>query len=454
MVEKEAGGAVAGDRAGLGRVLRVTALAAVLPGAGYIAVRRQHVGALLLTVQLTLAVVLAVVLLRHRHDFAPLFVSPEVLDVVRVAAPVVGLAWGGAVLHCTARSGHGLRSIEDRILCGIAALAVATAIALPLVTAGRYAAIQRDLMLHVFAPDGAPPADAPRNGTALGTGTAVRNVVGADRFNVLLLGGDGGARRLGLRTDSITVASIDRRTGDTVLFGLPRDLERPPFAPGGPLAERFPGGFDDRLAAVYPFGQGHPELLPGAAHPGGAAAAQAAGQVLGLPIDNFVLVDMAGFADLVDAWGGLPMTVRRPLPFASNGRYLKPGTYTLSGQDALRLARTRHGGGDYARMGRHRCVLAALAGRPGPLTLALRFEALVNAAKRSITTDIPRSRMPELVHLARRLPTASFTSVQLTPPVLNPADPDFRRAHRAVAAALAGRTATPKNDPPPATCPA
>lgn len=411
----------------LRRVLGVTALAAALPGAGYIAVRRAHAGALLLTSQLTLAVAVAVLLWRHRSDLGPLFVSPEVLAVIMVGAPLLGLAWAGIILHCAALTGRGLRYVEDRVICGIAALTAATVIALPLVATGWYAGIQRELMLRVFA----PPAPARTSQAS------------ADRLNLLLLGSDGGEHRLGLHTDSITVASIDRRTGDTVLFSLPRDLERPPFPPGSALADRFPAGFDDTLAAVYPFGQGHPELLPRAVHPGGAATAQAAGQVLGLPIDDFVLVDMEGFADLVDAWGGLPMTVRDPLPFAPDGRYLEPGTYTLNGEDALRLARTRRGGGDYARMGRHPCVLAALAARPAPVTLLLRFGGLVGAAKRSMITDIPRSQVPELFELSGRMRSASFTTVQLAPPLLDPADPDFTRIREVVSTTLRNRPGHP-----------
>ncbi len=59
-------------------------------------------------------------------------------------------------------------------------------------------------------------------------------VVGAHdgRFNVLLMGGDSGAGRWGLRPDSMTVASIDAETGRTVLISLPRNMENFPFAPG------------------------------------------------------------------------------------------------------------------------------------------------------------------------------------------------------------------------------
>ena len=52
---------------------------------------------------------------------------------------------------------------------------------------------------------------------------------------MLLLGGDGGVGREGVRTDTVIVASIDTHTGDTTLFSLPRNLENLPFPPGSPL---------------------------------------------------------------------------------------------------------------------------------------------------------------------------------------------------------------------------
>jgi polyisoprenyl-teichoic acid--peptidoglycan teichoic acid transferase len=64
--------------------------------------------------------------------------------------------------------------------------------------------------------------------TMFGDGTATSAHDG--RYNILLLGGDSGADRWGLRPDSLTVASIDADTGKTILFGLPRNMMNFPFA--------------------------------------------------------------------------------------------------------------------------------------------------------------------------------------------------------------------------------
>ena len=61
---------------------------------------------------------------------------------------------------------------------------------------------------------------------------------------MLLLGGDSGADRWGLRPDSLTVASIDADTGKAILFGLPRNMTNFPFAEGSVMEEQFPDGYD------------------------------------------------------------------------------------------------------------------------------------------------------------------------------------------------------------------
>ena len=60
------------------------------------------------------------------------------------------------------------------------------------------------------------------------------------RVNILLLGSDAGADRIGIRTDSMIVASIDTKTGRTALISMPRNLLNAPLAPKSPLRARLP----------------------------------------------------------------------------------------------------------------------------------------------------------------------------------------------------------------------
>ena len=60
------------------------------------------------------------------------------------------------------------------------------------------------------------------------------------RLNLLLLGGDAGKGRTGTRTDTVIVASIDTKTGDTTLVSLPRNTGRMPFPADSPLQRLLP----------------------------------------------------------------------------------------------------------------------------------------------------------------------------------------------------------------------
>ena len=112
------------------------------------------------------------------------------------------------------------------------------AVATPFAVGARYAYATRDFITHVF-PQNPRQQDHPEERDA------TRNPwAGQTRVNILLLGGDGGVDRQGVRTDSMIVASIDTTTGDTVLFSLPRNLQNAPFPPGSALAKLYPNGFN------------------------------------------------------------------------------------------------------------------------------------------------------------------------------------------------------------------
>src|SRR6266545_3677518 len=102
---------------------------------------------------------------------------------------------------------------------------------LPFGWAARYTNIYRDTLTSIF-----------ESGDSAKRVNTANPWAGKRRVNVLLLGGDAAGNRVGVRTDSMTLASVDTRTGDTVLLGLPRNLEHFPM-PAGLPQQRFPNGF-------------------------------------------------------------------------------------------------------------------------------------------------------------------------------------------------------------------
>jgi LCP family protein required for cell wall assembly len=163
--------------------------------------------------------------------------------------------------------------------------------------------------------------------------------------------------------------------------------------------------------ALYSFGRSRPELFPGGDDPGGTAAKQTLSRLLGIRIDYFALVDLLGFADLVDALGGVDIHVKErivdevtrpawgePKPTID----VVPGRmYHFFGREALAYVRSRKASSDYTRMTRQRCFLTAMARQVDAVSVLRNFGALADTVEASVRTDIPLARLPDLLRLAR-----------------------------------------------------
>jgi LCP family protein required for cell wall assembly len=275
------------------------------------------------------------------------------------------------------------------------------------------------------------------------------------RVNVLLVGSDAGADREGVRPDTMIVASIDTRTGNTVLFSLPRNLQRVPFPAGSPAAAAYPGGFycinpsngvntDCLLNGIWTFAQSHAgDYYKGVKNPGLTATMQAAESVTGLSINNYVMIDLEGFKEFVNAIGGLTIDVKQRLPIggdvenpsATTG-WIEPGVQKLDGYHALWYARSRWSTNDFDRMRRQRCVIGAMAQQADPVTVAENLPAILRAARQNIQTDIALSQLDAWVQLSQKIKGASLRSLPFTDDVINTANPDFAKVHKLVRRAL------------------
>jgi LCP family protein required for cell wall assembly len=263
------------------------------------------------------------------------------------------------------------------------------------------------------------------------------------RYNILLLGGDAGPDRMGMRPDSISVVSIDAETGEALIFGIPRNLERVPFVEGSPLYGPYPNGYDcgdDCLVSyLYTYGQEHPELYPDAeakgSQPGIEATRDAAEGVLGLTLQYYVLIDMQGFADLIDALGGVELTLPEPVLYGANtyddgspappAGELPAGTYVMNGEQALWYARSRYGTNDYVRMERQREVQEAILRQFEPSNIVGKFQAVAAAGAQVVSTDIPQPMLAHFVELGAKTRELPIEKLNLVPPEFDEVNPDF-----------------------------
>jgi LCP family protein required for cell wall assembly len=226
---------------------------------------------------------------------------------------------------------------------------------------------------------------------------------GEERLNVLLLGGDAGPGRRGLRTDTMMVASIDPVSGDTALIGIPRNYGGVTFKDGTEVPVRL-------LNAVYGWGNRNPEGFDGP-DAGAAATRDVIENITGLEIDHYMLVDLTGFAELVDAFGGVRLDVTRPIDGPlydpEGGGYemvrIEPGEQVLDGGHARAYARAWYGTSDYSRMGRQRCIVASMARDADMMGLVSRLADILTVIETNTSTDIPLETVPDLIRLSARV---------------------------------------------------
>ena len=272
-----------------------------------------------------------------------------------------------------------------------------------------------------------PPPDAPApegrawlGGFALGLlgllalavvfGVVLVVAAGAPPRAVLLFGLDERAdeqqRGIAGHTDTIAVLALAPPGGAT-LVSFPRDLW-----------VNIPGHGEQRLNVAYPLGaQG------GGATGGAALLGRTLASEFGLVPDRWARVDFRGFANLVDALGGVEVTVSRALvddhypteDYGTRRLEIPAGRQHFDGATALAYVRTRAADNDFGRMGRQQEMLVALRERalsPGGL---VRVPGALLALSRSVASDLS---VGETLALLRTL--ATLPRERLQPLVIGP----------------------------------
>lgn len=249
-------------------------------------------------------------------------------------------------------------------------------------------------------------------------------------LNILLIGGDAGYLRSGLRADTLIVTSINIRSGRVAAFSIPRNLERVPLqGAAGRELDRFP----DLVNALYKFGRARPDLFPGGRDPGATALKQTLSHLLGIPIHYYALVDLRGFVEMIDALGGVRVYNTERIEDETSPAFpgepwtpidLYPGYVKLDGREALAYARSRWQSSDYRRMKRQRCLLASLADGLQPVRVLRSLPKLSRTVRSYVSTDIPLRRLPDLVELVARINPWTSVGVSFSPPRYATYSPD------------------------------
>ncbi|MFG2723113.1 LCP family protein [Streptomyces sp. NPDC048416] len=167
----------------------------------------------------------------------------------------------------------------------------------------------------------------------------------------------------GKRTDSMILLHVGDN-GNTMV-SLPRDswVTIPSFV-GSDSGKKYPSPGKNKLNAA--FSMDGPELL-----------VRTVEANTGLHIDHYAEIGFAGFANIVDAVGGVELDIPQDIKDKDSGADFRKGKQTLDGQQALAFVRNRHGyaAGDLERTKNQQKFLAALASQTAtPTTLLNPFK--------------------------------------------------------------------------------
>ncbi|PWW24996.1 LytR family transcriptional attenuator [Geodermatophilus normandii] len=264
----------------------------------------------------------------------------------------------------------------------------------------------------------------------------------AEAMDLLLVGNDS---RADLTPEQLARfnAGVDSGTNtDTmILVHVPADGSHASFVsfPRDSYVE-IPGHGTDKLNAAYAHGYGDvDDAAPEADKESGGARllVETINRLSGLEIDHYVEVDLLGFFELTEVVGGVTVNLCYAVDdSAYSGAVFPAGEQTISGVDALRFVRQRHGvrpdgsdalpRADLDRIVRQQVflggVLRKLLSQDVLLDLGTQRE-LVRAASEALTVD----RDLDLLDLARQLQSVTPGDIDFrTVPI---ADPDARDAN-------------------------
>ena len=213
-------------------------------------------------------------------------------------------------------------------------------------------------------------------------------------FNLLILGVGGQGHDGAYLTDAMKVASFDTIHKTVTIISIPRDFGV--MIPNYGLA---------KINSSYELGEQN--------HAGGGftLAKQMAERVLGIRIQNAVMVDFSGAKQLVDIVGGVDITSTLPIsdptyPAADDVHYdpfyLSPGLHHMDGALALKYMRERHSGSDFTRAANQNQVLNAAKQKAlslGTLANPVKVSQIITTLADHIRTDLTQDQIKTLISL-------------------------------------------------------
>ena len=219
-----------------------------------------------------------------------------------------------------------------------------------------------------------------------------------NQYNFLIIGKD----RAAFNTDVLILASYNITDGSVSMMQIPRDTYvQVPDKKGKIKGRRF-----NALLAMY-YNQAH---TSGVSYKEALAIAcddmrDAVSKIFGIPINYYVMMDLEGFVNIVDAIGGVDMYVPRDMKYndPEQGLYinLKKGYQNLDGDEAEQFIRFRKGyaNADLGRVDAQKLFISAFIEKVQKSFSVDTIVAIVNQASKYVVTDVETDTM---IYLAKK----------------------------------------------------
>ncbi len=171
----------------------------------------------------------------------------------------------------------------------------------------------------------------------------------------------------GERADTIILVQVDAAHGRTIVLSIPRDLR-----------VEIPGHGQNKINTAFQYG---PDVM-----------VRTVKRLTGLRINHYVQVNFIGFQKLVNALGGVPICIDKPMFDTLSGlRLPRAGCYNLRGAQALAFVRARHIEGDlipdFSRISRQQQFTRAVIGKTLSLGSVFKLPSLVKAVQKNLVID-------------------------------------------------------------------
>jgi LCP family protein required for cell wall assembly len=214
--------------------------------------------------------------------------------------------------------------------------------------------------------------------------------------NILVLGADTRPGPWMIHTDSIMLVAIDHEAGQVGILSIPRDLW-----------VNIPGWGKDRINSAYFIGDY--KKYPGG---GPALARRVVEETLGISVQHYALIKMDGLARLVDAIGGVTVTLECPFyeqtpdpkdPNRMINWMLPAGDVLLDGATAKKFVTYRYLQSDFGRVKRQQQLIWAIRNHALKADLIPKIPELWKALSGAFKTDLNPLDVVQLAQLGLAL---------------------------------------------------